>query len=56
MTPERREQVRQWVRQTRAAQGLPEHLEDPGVLAEFAAAVVDVLAEREADPELDGVA
>jgi hypothetical protein len=43
MTPERREQVRQWVRETRAAQGLSEHLEDPGVLAEFAAAVLETL-------------
>jgi hypothetical protein len=42
MTPDPAE-VERWVRETRARQGLPEHVEDPAVLAELAAEVVDTL-------------
>jgi hypothetical protein len=41
-----RDAVAAWVRETRAAQGLPPHLEDPAVLAELAAAVVASEQER----------
>ncbi len=41
MTPQDRERVREWVRRTRKAQGLSEHLEDPGLLAELAADVLE---------------
>jgi hypothetical protein len=42
MTPDPAE-VARWVRETRLKQGLPEHVEDEGVLAELAADVVDTL-------------
>lgn len=41
MTPEERAKVRAWVKRTRAAQGLPEHLEDLPLLAELAADVLE---------------
>jgi hypothetical protein len=41
VSPAEKERVRAWVRRTRAAQGLPGHLEDPGLLAELAADVLE---------------
>jgi hypothetical protein len=38
--------VRQWVRETRARQGLPEHVTDPTTLLEFAAAVAATMASQ----------
>jgi hypothetical protein len=38
--------VRTWVRETRARQGLPEHVTDPTTLLEFAAAVAEAMARQ----------
>ena len=38
--------VRDWVRETRARQGLAEHVQDPTVLLEFAAAVAETMARQ----------
>jgi hypothetical protein len=38
--------VRQWVRETRARQGLPGHVTDPTTLLEFAAAVAEAMARQ----------
>jgi hypothetical protein len=41
MTPEERAKVREWVYRTRTEQGLSPHLEDPALLAELAADVLE---------------
>jgi hypothetical protein len=41
--------VRSWVRETRARQGLPEHVTDPATLQEFAAAVAETMARQGGD-------
>jgi hypothetical protein len=47
-----RDEVRVWVAETRAKQGLPPTVEDEAVLAELAAAVADTMAD--AAPGGDG--
>jgi hypothetical protein len=39
----------EWAIRTRRAQGLPDHVEDPAVLAELADAVLEVLRARGED-------
>ncbi len=51
MSPEEREQVRAWVRETRARQGLPPTVENEGVLAEFARAVTEERSDDEPAPK-----
>jgi hypothetical protein len=42
----------EWAIQTRRAQGLPDHVEDPAVLAEFADAVLEAM-QAKGDQEPD---
>ena len=49
MTKEPPETPSEWAIRTRRAQGLPDHVEDPAVLAELADAVLEVLQARGED-------
>jgi excisionase family DNA binding protein len=51
MTPEDRARVEEWVYRTRTEQGLPPHLEDPALLAELAAEVLESSDDRPAPKE-----
>jgi hypothetical protein len=44
-----REQIQAWVDRTRAARGLPRHVEDEQVLSDLAQAITDPTSTREAD-------
>ncbi len=51
MSPEDKAKVRAWVKRTRAAQGLPEHLENEALLAELAADVLERSDDKQAPKE-----
>jgi hypothetical protein len=46
-----RDEVAAWVMRTRRAQGLPDRVESPAVLAELAKDVVDAMEAEDHDPE-----
>jgi hypothetical protein len=51
MSPAERAKVREWVYRTRTEQGLPPHLEDPALLAELAAEVLETTDDKPAPKE-----